>query len=308
MKSKRRRNLAPHSFQTFVVSILLVILVLFLGTVGFYYIERMTADVTQQPQTIWDALYFAIITLSTTGYGDMIPHSETSKIFVTVFLVVGIITLTWAGANVIAFVVEGHLTEAVRLRKMEKTIDSLKGHYIICGCGRVGKEVVKEFRSNPLDYVVIDKNKEILEECLDENELWVTGDTTQDEVLEEANIKQAKGLIACCPSDAQNVFTILTAKGLNPDLFVISRGQEESSRTKLIQAGADRIVMPSHLGGVRLAAMALRPEIVDFLDQTFRVSEKEEPILLEEVPVEKGNPFIGKKLMDTHIKSQTEVM
>jgi voltage-gated potassium channel len=301
------RNKNPHSLTTFIISIVLVFVVLLIGTVGFYFIELSTVSGKEKPNNLLDAFYFAITSLTTTGYGDIVPHNYVSRAFVTLFLIGGIVTATWAGANVVAFVVEGHLSEAVRERKMNKTIKSLKGHFIICGLGRVGREVVGQFRSSSLDYVVIDKSRECIESTLNDPELYVIGDTTQDDVLKDANIEQAKGLIACCPSDAVNVFTILTAKGLNQDLFVISRGQDEKSRTKLLQAGANRIVMPSHLGGMRLAAMAMRPAIVDFLDQTFVVSEEDGPLLLEEIPVRKGNELIDKMLQETDIKSQTGV-
>jgi len=309
------RTTQSSSLHLFRRSLILIIGVVFLGAAGFYYIETHGGmDVQPKdkifgpPQNFIDALYWAIETLTTTGYGDIVPTSRIGRIFVMIFSVVGVFTIAWAGAHALAFIVEGHLSQAVRERKMSKEIQSLEGHYVICGLGRVGMEVVREFRSSPYDYVVIDKSKENLESYLKEDELYVCGDTEQDEVLKAARIETARGLVACFPSDADNVFTILTAKGLNPNLFVIARGQQEMSRSKLLRAGADRVVLPSHIGGVRMAAMALRPVIVDFLDQTFQVSGDREPMLIEEITVEEGNPFIGILLKDTQIKSLTEVM
>jgi len=219
------------------------------------------------------------------------------------------VTIAWAGANALAFIVEGHLTEAVRVKKMEKDIRSLKNHYIVCGLGRVGMEVVQRLRESKTQrFIVVDRNHELLENTLHENELWVVGDATEDQVLKDAQIEKAYGLIACIPDDAANVFTILTAKGLNPKLFVIARGQQDGSQKKLMRAGANRVVMPSRIGGARMAAMALRPAIVDFLDQTLLVPGDREPLLLEEILVESGNSIIGKMLKETHIKSETEVM
>ena len=216
----------PNSFHSFFLSILLVLLVLVLGPIGFLYVEQCTVPPAYRVNNFIDALYFSIVTLTTTGFGDIVPHSSASKLYVIFLLIFGVLTLTWALANAVAFIVEGHLSEVVRMKKMEKNIQSLKNHYIICGLGRVGREVVSQFRINSLDYAIIDKSKENLDEFLHDDELRVIGDATQDESLLEANIKAAKGLIACCPSDAENVFTILTAKGLNPHLFVISEDRK----------------------------------------------------------------------------------
>jgi len=167
---------------------------------------------------------------------------------------------------------------------------------------------VCQFRANPKEYVVIDRDSQVLENELSDDELRVIGDPTQDEVLLEARIETAYGLITCLPSDADNVFTILTAKGLNPNLFIISRGENENSRNKLLRAGANRVVLPSHIGGVRMASMAIRPAVVDFLEQTTSFSDDREPLLLEEIPVDSKSPLIGKMLRETKIKSETEVL
>lgn len=188
-----------------------------------------------------------------------------------------------------------------------KKIESLSGHYIICGLGRVGMEIVRSFREHKIDFVVIDREVELLQSVLKEGELFLIGDATEDEVLQSANIEHAKGMITCFPSDADNVFTILTAKVLNPKLFVISRGLNENSQDKLLRAGADRVVMPAQLGGGRMAAMALRPAVVEFLDQSMYSLEDGEPLLLEEIPISEKCKLNGVALKDTHIKSKSGV-
>ncbi len=312
--------MATASLRRFQISLVLMVLVVVVGAVGFYYIESPAISgslsyeelsqpgLSGSPHTIVDAIYWAVETITTTGYGDIAPKTTLGRIWVICFSIIGVLTLAYAGAYALAFIVEGHLTLAVRERKMAKELKTVNHHYIICGMGRVGKEIVRQFRSNPKDYVVIDRDAQALEEELYNHELRVVGDPTQDEILKEARIETAHGLITCLPSDADNVFTILTAKGLNPNLFIISRGENESSRNKLLRAGADRVVMPSHIGGVRMASMAIRPAVVDFLEQTTSFSDDREPLLLEEIAVHEGNLFIGKMLKDTKIKSETEVL
>ena len=317
---KTQRDLASASLHKFQISLGLLILVVFIGAVGFYYIEspllngRLSSailedgTVSSSPENFVDAMYWAIQTITTTGYGDISPKTTLGRIWVMFFSLIGLLTVGYAGAYALAFLVEGHLTLAVRERKMAKDLQTLHQHYIICGLGRVGKEIVRQFRLNSKEYVVIDRDADILDEELLNDELRVIGDPTQDEILKEARIEEAYGLITCLPSDADNVFTILTAKDLNSNLYIISRGENERSRNKLMRAGANRVVMPSHIGGVRMASMAIRPAVVDFLEQTIQLSDERDPLLLEEIPVMKGNLFIGKMLRETKIKSETEVL
>ncbi|MEW6234395.1 MAG: NAD-binding protein [Candidatus Omnitrophota bacterium] len=311
-----RKNRPLSSLQTFKFSLALVFVVISIGATGFYFLEKSAESGRVEegrkgdsPHSFLDAVYWSIITATTTGYGDFVPKTGWGRVFTVFFAIIAVVTIAWAGANALAFIVEGHLTEAVRVKKMEKDIKALKNHYIICGLGRVGMEVVQRLRESKIHrFVVVDRHREILENTLRDDELFVVGDATEDQVLKDAQIELAYGLIACIPDDAANVFTILTAKVLNPKLFVIARGQQDGSQKKLMRAGANRVVMPSRIGGARMAAMALRPAIVDFLDQTLLVPGDREPLLLEEILIESGNPMMGKMLKETHIKSETEVM
>ncbi|MBN2329003.1 MAG: potassium channel protein [Candidatus Omnitrophica bacterium] len=317
---KTQRDMASASLHKFQISVVLLVLVVLIGAVGFYYIESpyfndwqsdealSPEENARSPRSLIDAIYWAVETISTTGYGDITPRTAVGRLWVTGFSIIGLITVGCAGAYALAFIMEGHLTLAVRERKMAKVMKTLQKHYIICGLGRVGREIVRQFRANPKEYVVIDHDLQTLEEYLNNDELRIVGDPTHDEVLKEAGIENAHGLITCLPSDADNVFTILTAKGLNPSIFIISRGENEHSRNKLLRAGANRVVMPSHIGGVRMASMAIRPAVVDFLEQTVQFSHEREPLLLEEIPIREGNPFIGKMLRETKIKSETDVL
>jgi voltage-gated potassium channel len=318
MKPKKLTIESP--LRQFQLSVLLLVLVVFVGAIGFYIIESPIQKISSsgepivddlndvRPKDFLDALYWAIETITTIGYGDIHPTTDLGKIWVIGFAITSVISLALIGTNAVAFVVEGHLTKAVRERKHMKELDQIENHFVICGAGRVGMEILRQFRIEKYPYVIIDRDRENLEENLDDHELRIAGDTTSEEVLIESGIKRARCLIACVPNDADNVFTILSAKSMNPKLFVIARGESERSRKILVQAGADRVVMPSHIGGMRMASMAIRPVIVDFLDQTINYSKDREPLLLEEVELRDKCPFIGKMLKDTRIKSETDVL
>ncbi|MBI1390012.1 MAG: hypothetical protein GC154_16345 [bacterium] len=297
-----RNNPAQSSFRQFQLSIAVIVVIVLLGAAGFYWVELSNSPHAEGLAYI-DALWWAIETVTTIGYGDFVPKTYYGKVYGITFIIIAVVTLAWAGASAVAFMVEGHLSQSLRMRKIMKQIDSLKDHYILCGLGRVGLEVLRNFRQYSMRYVVIDKSQEMIDSIINDDELFLVGDATQDEILLKANIKHARGLIACFPSDADNVFTVLTAKGINPELFVIARGSSESTHDKLIRAGANRVVLPSHLGGGRMAAMALRPTVVEFLDQSMHAFEGEEPLLLEEIPVREGSRLDGVMLKDTHIKS-----
>lgn len=311
-----RGNGANPPLRSFKRALALLVFVVFFGALGYYYIETHLVETgvlepiadPGRPHHFLEAIYWAIVSITTTGYGDIAPKTFAGQIFVTFFSILGLLTVAWAGANVVAFIVEGRLSQAVRERKMEKEIAKISGHFVICGLGRSGMEVVNRFRSSRREFVVIDLSREAMDKNLEESDLRIAGDCTEDEVLRAAQIGKARGLVAATPSDSVNVFTVLTAKELNPGLYIIARGEREATRSKLERAGANRVVLPSQIGGLRMATMALQPAVVDFLDQTFMVSPGREPLMIEEINVGADAEPLGKKLGDSHIKSRTGVL
>lgn len=280
---------------------ILVILILLAGA-GYWLVE-----LRPRGKGFLDGIYFVIVTLSPTGYADLIPITTSGRVFVTVLIIVGLVLLAWAGGTALGYFLEGHFTEEVKRRKMRRKLEEIAGHYVLCGLGRVGMAVLEEFRRANSSFVVVDSDPDLLGRALGPNELYVVGRSTDDATLKEAGVERAKGLVACMPNDADNVFTVLSAKDINPDLFIISRAEVAETRSKLLRAGADRIVLPSRLSGERIAAMALRPAVVDFLDRTVSVSG-EEPLLIEEVTLAPSSPLIGQSLRQANIKTETEVM
>ncbi|MFH1739733.1 MAG: NAD-binding protein [bacterium] len=301
------KNAVSNSLKHVKRAILTMVLLILGGSYGYWLIELRPRGL-RYTDCLVDSLYFVIVTISTTGFGDEAPQTKAGEIFVSLLIIIGIVALAWAGGAVLGYFLEGHFSEEVKRREMKRKLESIADHYVLCGLGRVGMAVLEEFRRVHSPFVVIDSDRDVLQQFLGPDELYVVGASTDDAILKEAGIERAKGLVTCMPHDADNVFTVLSAKGMNPGLFIISRAEVEETRSKLVRAGADRVVLPSSLSGKRIGAMALRPVVVDFLDQTVSVSGEEEPLLIEEVTLAPSSTLTGKSLRQANIKTETEVM
>lgn len=274
--------------RLFFVLFLITVIVIY-GTVGYMLIEKIN---------FLDALYMTVITLATVGYREVKDLSTNGKIFTILLIISGFGVFTYALTTGAKIIIEGEIKEAFKKRNMKKKIDALTDHYIICGFGRMGKIITRELRSNNIPFVIIEKNRENLPD--EEDFLYIEGDATKDEVLRGAGIERAKGLITVLSSDIENLYVVLSAKGLNPDLFIVARAAEEGAEIKLKRAGADRVVSPYHIGGLRIAHTVLRPTVVDFLEFATRSEHVE--IQIEEIPVEKGSLLTGKTIGESDIK------
>jgi voltage-gated potassium channel len=263
-----------------------------MGTLGFHYIEGWR----------WlDALYATVVTLGTVGYGDFHPVTDPGKVFVIFLIIIGLGVISYALLELTAFVVEGHLNKLLRLRKVDNMIKKVKGHYIVCGAGRTGRHIVGELIKNKVPFVVIDRDIERLDIPEIHSHPHITGDATDDAILERAGIKKAKGLAAALETDELNLFLMLTAKNLNPKVRCVSKLVNESARLKMGRAGADAVVAPNAIGGLRLASEMLRPNVVSFLDIMIRGSQG---VRFEEAPIPAGSAAAGKTLahLDLHKK------
>jgi len=264
------------------------------GTLGYTLIEEWP---------FLDALYMVIITMFTVGFSETHDLSTVGRLFTMVIIVAGVGTAVYAGGQVMEVIVEGEMLGFRRRKKMKKRISEMKDHYIICGYGRVGRQVAEEFDNNEVPYVVVDRKPETAAQLEPRGVPHIIGDVISDDNLEEAGIRTAKALITCADSDVANVYVVLSSRALNPNLFIIARASEIESEKKLKTAGADRVISPYYIFGKRAAAIALQPVASDFFDMVMHEGELE--FSLHEVAIPDKSSLIDKSLAETHITNKT---
>lgn len=278
-----------------VFSIILVLSVLLSGTAGYILIEGWS---------FLDSLYMTVITLSTVGYQEVSPLSEAGRAFTAILIIMGIGVVFYVINNAMVSVFEGEFQKLLGRKKLEKMIKSMKDHFIICGHGRMGKIICRELMAKKVPYVVIEKEADEPGSAVDT--AFIQGDATNDDLLKEAGIKNARGLISVLSTDAQNLYVVLSARELNPALFIVARAGEEGSEQKLMRAGANRVVSPYHTGGLRIAHTAIKPAVVDFLEFATRSGNLE--LQMEEIPLRKSSSFTDKTIHDTGIGRELGVI
>jgi len=258
---------------------LLLLSLLVLGVVGYMLIEGWS---------FLDALYMTVITVTTVGFRELEPLSDGGRIF-TIFLVLfGVGAAFYILTSLVATVVEGDLGLFLGVRRMKGKIEALRDHYILCGFGRVGEEIAREFKARGIPFVIVESNPEALERARRHDYLLLEGDAATDATLLDAGIRRARCLLAASDSDAGNTYIVLTAKALNPRVFVVARVGQPVSEARVRRAGADRVISPYSIGGRRMALSALQPLVVDFID-TLAAGRHGEQILAElEVTPESG--------------------
>ncbi|MEJ2635944.1 MAG: potassium channel protein [Calditrichia bacterium] len=276
------------------VAILFLLGVILFGSFGYMILEGWD---------FFDALYMTIISITTTGYSEVHPLSPAGRILTLLVIVVGVITIAYIGGRVAQFFVERYV---FRRRRMLKKLNALRAHYIICGFGRMGKKICTELKENRADFAVIEKNPDEIENLKELNYVYVEGDATDDEALQQAGIKHAKGLVAVLPTEAENVFTTLSARELNREIFIVARAVEEETESKLLRAGANRVVKPYVIGGHRMAQVLLRPGVVDFIDIIAR--ERRIDLSIEEIEVMKGSSLVGQTLAESPIRNKLNII
>jgi voltage-gated potassium channel len=236
-----------------------------------------------------DSLYMTIITLASVGYKEVHDVSLNGKIFTIILIIGGVGTLAYALTAGARIILEGELQDVFGRRRLEKKIRELKDHYIICGYGRMGKIICRELKEKNMNFVVVEKKPDVISDK--EGFLIVQGDATKDEVLSNVRIEKAIGLISVLPTDAENLFVVLSARGLNPYLSIVARAGEEGSEKKLLRAGADKVVSPYHIGGLRIAHTVLKPAVVDFIE--FATKSGNIDLQMEEVTIQEASHLSG---------------
>lgn len=256
---------------------------LVLGTLGYMSIEGWT---------LGQSFYMTVITLSTVGYQEVAPLGSTGRAFTSALILVGIGVMFYTVTTVFGLFVEQGLRGVLGRRRMERDIARIREHFIVCGFGRVGREVADSLRKSRASLVVVDLDPAACRRAMDDGYLCIEANATHDAALERAGIRRARGIVAATASDGENVFITLTAKALNPDAFVVVRACTADAVPKMEGAGANKVVMPLRIGGKHMAMMAMRPLLISFIDTYF--GRPSSPLELEDVEVAEDSPTAGK--------------
>jgi len=258
-----------------------------IGTAGYMILEGWS---------FIDALYMSVITLTTVGFREVRPLDTSGKVFTMIFTVSGVGAVFYAFLSLFQFLLEGELGTFLGVQRMKGQIERVRDHYILCGFGRVGEEIAREFVARDLPFVVVENNPEAIERARHRGYLLLVGDATSDAILKEAGIDRATCLLAASDSDAGNTFIVLTAKALNPSLFLVSRAAQPDSEPRMIRAGANRVFSPYVIAGRQMALSALHPVVVEFID-TLATRGEGAPILAE-IEVADGSGLAGRTIHD----------
>ena len=272
------------------------------GVVGFGVLGYMVLE----GWPFLDALYMTVITITTVGYGEIGQLSQGGRIFTIILIFLGIGIMAYFLGVVAQAMVELQIRSIIGRRKLGLKIKSMKNHYIICGYGRIGRIISHELKTQKIPILVLDNSPNSRDLLEADGIPYIIDDATNEEVLMEAGIERAKGLVAVVSSDADNVFITLTARGMNPGLFIVSRADDEKVQRKLLRAGADRVVMPYLIGGQKMAQTIIRPAVTDFLE--FTVHDKDIELKLEELNVSPGSKLNGVTLMDSGIRQEMNII
>ncbi len=278
-----------------VIGILLLATIITAGVIGYMIIEGWV---------FLDALYMTVITITTVGYAEVSPLSQTGQIFSIFLIISGVGGAFYVLSILFGYVIEGHLRTTLGRRRMERNITKLNDHFIVCGYGRVGHEIAKIFAEEKVPFVVIDKNPDSITTAEKENRLFIQADATIDQVLIDAGIERARGLVVAVGDDAASVYITLTARGIKPDLFIDARASGLDVESKLIKAGADRIISPYKIGAQRMAQLALRPGVVDFIENVALRRE----LLMEHMTVIENSTLIGLTVNEVHRRTKAAVL
>lgn len=279
-------------------SLVLALVLLIAGTVGYVLIEKWT---------VTDALYMTIITVATVGYGEVRQLSPAGRIFTIFVIIFGVGNVAYLVGLFSRAMVEGSLERIMGRRKLEKQINQLSDHYVICGYGRIGRSIVKELAAGHVPVVIIESDPAIIQRIGEDGFLYVAGEATDDLNLLAAGIKRARGLVSVVSSDADNVFIVLTARAMREELFIVTRASEERSVAKLERAGADKVISPYHIGARKMAQAILRPNVTDFIESTVH-GQSGLGLAMEEILVTPRSSLKDVTLRDSNIRRDLDLM
>lgn len=279
-----------------IFALLVLTVLITVGTVGFHFLERLG----------WiESWYFATATLTTVGYGDIVPLTYYGKLFTIFYMLAGVGTVLYVLTLLAQTMIQSDIIESIGLRLKKKEMQKLKDHYIVCGAGRVGRRIIGNLQKENLPFVIIERDEKKLEQYRGENLHLIVSDATSEKNLRLAGAENAKGLASCLPDDASNVYVVLSARDLNRDLHIVARAVEEEAEPKLIRAGANRVVAPTIIGSQSMARSLLRPAIADFMESI--VAENLE-LVFQEIGIGEHSRYADQKLKDTDLSSKLNLM
>lgn len=273
-----------------------VVVMILAGAAGFRFFEQMD---------LLESVYMSAQTVTTVGYGDLAPKTAGGRMFSIALMLTGVGTVLYALTVLAQAVIQSEIVEAYDQRRKIKEMDKLKDHYIVCGSGRVGHRIIHNLQRQDLPFVIIERDEAQLADFERDGSMFIVGDATSEANLIHAGVKRAKGLASCLADDAANVYVVLTARGLNPDLHIVARAVEEQAEPTLIRAGASRVVAPTIIGSQSMARALLKPAIADFMDSI--VAETLD-LVFEEVAIDDSSPYAGKLLKETNLRTELSLI
>jgi voltage-gated potassium channel len=288
-KREEQLNLVRHLF----IGIIATIILIFAGTTGYRLIEGWS---------FLDALYMTVITITTVGYGEIHRLSQGGRIFTVVLIIFSFGVMGYIVASIGQTIIAGQIRQVLGRRKLEKKVKRLKNHYILCGYGRIGSFIAGQFSLEDVPFVVIENDPDRIKLVEEDGFPYVEGDASDDDILINAGVEKAKCLVAATGSDADNLYITLSARSLNPSIYILSRAGDEGAERKLMSAGANRVVSPYLMGAARMVNAILRPAIVEFVDLV--VERKHLELQLEEITVADASRFKGKPLRESGIRRE----
>lgn len=284
-------------FKKISIILLLLLVIIVIGVSGYLIIEKWN---------FLESLWQTVITLSTVGFGELRPLSSSGRLFTILLIMVGFAVFGYSLTTLTKIIIEGEIKNVFRNKKMERDINNLKGHVIVCGYGCLGRQASIELERWNKPFVVVEANENIGVQLQEASKLVVIGDATEDDVLIKAGIKNAVGLIAALTDDVKNLFVTLTARKLNHTLTIVTKAEDDSAEVKLLSAGANRVISPASIGGKRMASVLISPEVVNFLDVV--VHEEDIDLSMREVQIQKNSIIEGLTIRDANIPAEIKII
>ncbi len=275
------------------VALSLLILITAVGTAGYHFLEGWSPA---------NSFYATIVTIATVGFGDFYPVTPAGKAFAIFIIIFGVGTMAYTFAMMMDTFMEGRLKELLGRGKLEKRIRKMGSHYIICGYGKIGNLICAELARENVEFVVVDNDPEVIRNVEENGFAYIKGTATDDKTLLDAGIKRAKGIVCALPKDADNLYVVLTSKELNPQIYILSRFEDNTSERRLMNAGANRVMSPHRAGGMRMSQAILRPAMLDFIEIT--TMRQSLTLRMEELEISRESPVLGKKLEESGLRKE----